>query len=164
VTFQLSNNTIDTTNAGGSPVLGVAFASPQSGYRSTATFENNVVTGNQGTSVALEFYKHGGDVSYSGRHNVYWNTGGRTQINAAGRWLTSLAGLVNEIGSTVADPRLKNASYAGIDLRLKRGSPAVDFGIANPVTGAMAATCNADVTSFCGAAPDAGAMEVGAAH
>ncbi len=165
VTFQLSNDTIDTTNAGGSPVLGVAFASPQSGYRSTATFENNVVTGNQGTSVALEFYKHGGDVSYSGRHNVYWNTGGRTQINAAGRWLTSLAGLANETGSTIADPRLKNASYSGIDLRLKRrNSPAVDFGVANPVTGAMAATCNADVTSFCGAAPDAGAMEVGAAH
>ena len=68
--------------------FGVAFASPQSGYRSTATFENNVVTGNQGTSVALEFYKQGGDVAYSGRHNVYWNTGGRTQINAAGRWLT----------------------------------------------------------------------------
>jgi hypothetical protein len=162
VSFELSNNTIATTNAAGTPVLGVAFASPLSGYRSTATFENNVVTGNQGSSVALEFYKRGGNASYSGRNNVYWNTGGRTQINAAGRWLTSVAQMAGETGSTIADPRVKNATYADIDLRLRKSSPAVDFGVADPVTGVMAATCNADVTSFCGAAPDAGALEVGA--
>jgi hypothetical protein len=155
VIFLLSNNTVVSTRG---PADGIDIAGAANGYRMRVDIENTVVVGT--LQWALSALDRGRSGRFTARNNVYWNTGGQTSFKSQGTVSTNRT-VSGDQRSLIADPRLVNEGAASdaATYALQRGSPAVDFGVTDPRSGSLSATCTGGILSYCGSAPDAGAQE-----
>jgi hypothetical protein len=140
--FVLASNTIRVRAGKGIDVRRVA----------AVTIANNVVTG--ALSLALRADAPAG--AYLEHNNLWHSTAGATSFSWRGA-VASLAGYRAASGQgrsdRVADPALS------ADLVPRRGSPVVDAGTTDVTATRYARTCLASWLSYCGAAPDLGAVE-----
>src|SRR5262249_5517078 len=155
MTFLLSNNTVVSTR---NAADGIDFAGAATGYKAAVDVENNLVVGN--LVWALSALDRGRAGKFTAHKNVYFNTSGRTSFKNQGNVSTDKV-LASDQQSIVADPRLLNEGPSGdaSTFGLQAHSPAIDFGVPNPRSGALTGDCSGGILSYCGAAPDAGAQE-----
>jgi hypothetical protein len=162
-TFDISNNTVVST---GSAKEVFAFAGAYDGYTANINLANNLfVAAHDGDSAltAWESLGYPGTTHYNGDHNIIWSTSGRAYVKVKGSMSTSPSTIPGETGSTNVDPQMSNAGAASPDFSLENASPAVNYGVTNPEGSQLAPTCDGSVLSYCGSAPDNGALETGVA-
>ena len=122
--------------------------------------ENNLITGSGSTLLAWSAVP-----SVTERANDFHTTRAGGPVfgwpNGSGGFAAYRSATGLGAGSTIADPGVVSAAGTP-DLRLADASPLLDAGVADPATGALAATCDGGAESYCGSAPDIGAFEAGA--
>jgi hypothetical protein len=151
-TFAIANNTVVATRPQGQGIMAAATAGTIPGL----TVENNIVTGS--LELALRVAATGA-AGYVERANDLDAPGQTIDYHGTLYDLADYRAASHEgAGSIDVDPRLASAS-APVNAALTAGSPAIDAGVANPATGPLTASCDGSPASFCGAAPDLGAIE-----
>ncbi len=122
--------------------------------------ENNLITGSGSTLLAWSAVP-----SVTERANDFHTSRAGGPVfgwpNGSGGFAAYRSATGLGAGSTTADPGVVSAAGTP-DLRLADASPLLDAGVADPATGALAATCDGGAESYCGSAPDIGAFEAGA--
>jgi hypothetical protein len=160
--FTIVNNTImvaqDTSGSAASPLAQLDFEYPNG----TLTLANNIATGNAGIELGLE-EDHtpcpiGTTVTIAESHDDWFDTAPGQFERCNARYATLAAYQqgsslgAQDIGSA---PEVDPATFA-----LAPGSPAIDAGTTGiPGAPAYAPTCAGTMFSYCGSAPDLGAVE-----
>lgn len=153
VEFNITNNTFEGSVAMTTP--GVDLRGPaDAGLSTNIHFDNNIISGSYDGNPLLAVFKEGNAGSYKGQHNVYFNSSGTTTLrHKTSDYIPS--GLPGEAGSRVANPLVASTSQPN----LTSNSPAVDVGVSNPAGNQLVGGCRGILNSYCGKAPDAGALE-----
>jgi hypothetical protein len=151
--FRIASNTIVGTDPAS---VGAEFGNV-GGSIPRVAFEDNVIAG----SVRLALGVHG-VAAFTERANDF--AAGAFDWN--GRWSAFAAYQAASgqgAGSMTADPLLVSTAPESLDATPEPGSPVVDRGVADVASGPLAPTCDGGPASFCGAAPDMGAVETAGA-
>jgi nitrous oxidase accessory protein NosD len=149
--FRIASNTIVGTDPSS---VGALFESYGGAIRRVA-FEDNVVAGSVRLALGVHGVAAGG---FTERANDFaagafdWN--GQWSAFAAYRAASGQGD-----GSITADPLLVSTAADSLDATPDPGSPVIDRGVADPAAGALVPTCDGSLDSFCGTAPDMGAVE-----
>ena len=152
--FLISNNTILGGRVAGGASIGISARTSRG-----LSIENTIVAGALSTALAAGPM---GAAGYRERANVFAADGTlRFSWNGNDSTFTAYRAASGQgAGSRAADPLLAAANPVAPDLALRVGSPAIDAGVADPATGALAAGCDGAALRYCGSAPDAGAVEL----
>ncbi len=151
--FAVSANTILAGRRTGVPGMGIV-----AGNVRALDLTNNIVTGNSSLALKVlhtdEGYREVGDVfDVSGAQFVL---GDSPPVSFADyRTLTGQG-----VGSSTLDPMLRKPAYPNPDLRLVPSSPVRDQGTIDSAVGRLVQKCDGAIGTYCGSAPDPGAVEI----
>ncbi len=152
--FAITNNTILGGRADGRAGEGINLA-----WVRAARITNTIVTGNADPALRVDHTAAG----YRERNNAFHVASGRPFIYRQNPPLAFAAyrrASGQGQGTTTADPRLVSTSRTAPKLVLLPTSPLRDRGTAASAIGPLAQRCDGGLLSFCGRAPDVGAVEL----
>jgi hypothetical protein len=152
--FAITNNTILGGRADGRSGEGINLA-----WVRSARITNTIVTGNADPALRVDHAAAG----YRERNNAFHVGSARPFIYGQNAPLTFAAyrrASGQGAGSTTADPALVDPSRTAPNLLLRPTSPLRDRGTAASAIGPLAQRCDGGLLSFCGSAPDVGAVEL----
>jgi hypothetical protein len=154
--FHLSNNSILTVLASSAPAsAGVVVKS-----NTEVALENNLVTGS--TATVLSVNRPAPSGTYTDRTNVWHTTASGSSIlwNGSAMTLAQYQTASAQSTSVASNPMLTSASPTAPNFTLTTPTPAKDFGVTTPATGALTPGCDGAYDHYCGVAPEAGALEL----
>jgi Right handed beta helix region len=151
--FAVSANTILAGRRTGAPGMGIV-----TGWVRALDLTNNIVTGNSSWALEVqhtyEAYREVGNVFHApGAQFVFGDSPPVTFAE-----YVALSG--QGTGSSTLDPKLRKSVYPNPDLRLVALSPVRDRGTIDSAVGRLVHKCDGAVGTYCGSAPDPGAVEI----
>jgi hypothetical protein len=154
---RLSNNSvIGGLVAGGNTTAAYNFSAA-----GAIAVENNLCTGANDTALAVNGITAGNPTGYVERGNAFDTSNGQAlQWNGMAQTPDQYLAAAGDGGSAFGDPQVRDITPANPDFTLQSTSPVRDIGVTDPATGVMTPSCDGTAASYCGAAPDPGAVEL----